>query len=173
MCALAANQNRLSELVGWCAIQWKPNLPNSQLFLTWFLEVVAFTKEVKCCLLLSEKCTAPDQPGQAVALWFLSFRPIQPGGSFSARFPQPRQLGASPCALCFRLCHISASSAVVLLWTHPGPRASHSEGQAPRPDPSSPSTCRKFPGSLCFCRHQYRCPFQTYQKLFVFSPMGR
>lgn len=29
----------------------------------------------------------------AVALWFLSFRPVQPTGGLGTHFPQPRQLG--------------------------------------------------------------------------------
>lgn len=72
---MAANQDRMSELAG---VLVREARLTRQLSLLWFLDTVAFAEEVECGLLLSETHAAPDDPGPALALWFLSFRPVQP-----------------------------------------------------------------------------------------------
>lgn len=138
-------------------------LTKEQLFLIGFLDVVAFTKEVECGLLLSETRAAPDGPGPALALWFLSFRPVQPMEVVQAptwlilgRWEHPLVSSASGSAA-EKQAHRSGaqeplSSATVLLPAHPWPRASCTAGQMPRP--SFTQHLQESIGGLCFCHHR-------------------
>lgn len=90
-------------------------------------------------------CTASDGPGLAVALWFLSFSPVQPTEAVRAPLPSAQTAGSGEDTLLPQagplVCSasgftsekhvgISAPSAVVSLWAHPWAQASPLQGVA-------------------------------------------